>query len=272
MTTFETDATVAALGGITLAYDDAGRTGNRTTVLSGLDLTLTRGEFVALVGASGVGKSTLLRVIAGLSKPTAGNVAISAASSSRTRPVGLVFQEARLFPWRRIRSNVELGLEGLPLTAAERHARAQAALDLVGLGAYADRWPKQLSGGQRQRVGLARAFAVEPELLLMDEPFGALDAITRVGLQDELLRMWQQSRRTVLFVTHDIPEAVYLADRVLLLAGRPGSLKGSWNVAARVGRPRDRASPELADIAEDVRRQLGRSMALGDLPQTDYTI
>jgi NitT/TauT family transport system ATP-binding protein len=258
-------AAVATLDGIALAY---GTGAARAVVLERLDLALEAGQFVAVVGASGVGKSSLLRVLAGLAWPSAGTVALAGAPSDVRRPIGLVFQEPRLFPWRRVLANVELGLEGLALSRAERRARAAAALDLVGLADYAARWPYQLSGGQRQRVGLARALAVDPDLLLLDEPFGALDAITRAGLQDELLRVWERTRSTVLFVTHDIAEAVYLADRVVLLAGRPAAIAGSWRVDQR---PRDRGAVELLEVAEAIRRQLARSMP-ADRASLDYEI
>ncbi len=254
-------AAVATLDGIALGY---GAGAGRTMVLERLDLALEAGQFVAVVGASGVGKSSLLRVLAGLIGPTAGRVALAGAPSRQRRPIGLVFQEARLLPWRWVLANVELGLEGLALARVERTRRAAAALELVGLADYAARWPYQLSGGQRQRVALARALAVEPDLLLLDEPFGALDAITRASLQDELLRVWERTRRTVLFVTHDIAEAVYLADRVVLLAGHPASIAGSWTVDRR---PRDRGSIELLEVAEAIRRQLARSM-----PSTDRAL
>ncbi len=260
-------AAVASLDGVGLAY---GAGPARVAILEHLDLSLEAGQFVAVVGASGVGKSSLLRILAGLVRPSEGRVVLAGPSGGDARrPVGLVFQEPRLLPWRRVLANAALGLEGLGLTRAEREARARAALDLVGLADYARRWPYQLSGGQRQRVGLARALAVEPDLLLLDEPFGALDAITRASLQDELLRVWERTRRTVLFVTHDIAEAVYLADRVVLLAGRPASLAGSWQIDRR---PRDRGSVELIEIAEAVRRQLARSMPAPDRASLDYAI
>jgi NitT/TauT family transport system ATP-binding protein len=254
------------LDGIGLAY---GAGAERAMILEHLDLTLEAGQFVAVVGASGVGKSSLLRVLAGLVRPTTGHVALASPPTRQRRPIGLVFQEPRLLPWRRVLANVGLGLEGLDLTRAERETRARAALELVELADYEARWPYQLSGGQRQRVGLARALAVDPDLLLLDEPFGALDAITRASLQDELLRVWERTGRTILFVTHDIAEAVYLADRVVLLAGRPASLAGSWQVD---NRPRDRASIALLEVAEAVRRQLARSMPSPERTNPDYEI
>jgi NitT/TauT family transport system ATP-binding protein len=194
------------------------------TIFEDFDLAVARGEFVAVVGRSGVGKSTLLRILAGLAEPSAGRFALDVGRRPASRPTGLVFQDSRLLPWRRIRANVEFGLEGLDLARAERARRADAALELVGLSAHADKWPHQLSGGQRQRVALARALAVDPELLLMDEPFGALDAITRRALQDELLRVRARTGKTVIFVTHDVEEALYLADRVVVLAGSPARI------------------------------------------------
>ncbi len=228
-------------------------------VLAGLDLDLPRGGFTAVVGPSGVGKSTLLRVIAGLVPPGAGSVVLHARPAPDRRPVALVFQDARLMPWRRVAANVAFGLEGLRLDAAQRRARAAAALALVGLADQAGRFPSQLSGGQRQRVGLARALAVSPDLLLMDEPFSALDAITRHGLQDELLRVWRESGASVLFVTHDLDEAAYLADRVVLLAGSPARVVR--DVAIDVKRPRPRAG--LALQVADLRRALAETFTEG---------
>ncbi len=243
-------AAIATLRDVGLAYANKGST---TVVLAGLDLVIEQGEFVAIVGASGVGKSTLLRILAGLSSPSSGTVQVQSERSDTRRPCGLVFQEARLLPWRRILANVELGLEGLALTGAQRRQRAVDALQLVGLSDYARRWPYQLSGGQRQRVGLARALAVQPDLLLMDEPFAALDAITRASLQDELIALWQSQGKTVVFVTHDIDEAVYLADRVIILGGSPASVR---KVVAGGPRPRLRATQGLRDSAEAVKQQL----------------
>jgi NitT/TauT family transport system ATP-binding protein len=211
---------VIDIKGLSLAFE---RDGRRTEVLDRLDLAIERGSFVAIVGASGVGKSTLLRVLIGLARASAGEVSLR-TTSGRRQPLALVFQDSRLLPWRRVVDNVAFGLEGSGLGRAERRAKANEALGIVGLADLADRWPHQLSGGQRQRVSLARALAVEPEVLLMDEPFSALDAITRENLQDELVRIWRLTGKTILFVTHDIDEAIYLADRVVVLAGSPGRM------------------------------------------------
>ena len=240
-----------ALDRLSLAFE--GPAGD-VPIFVDFDLRVARGEFVAIVGRSGVGKSTLLRILAGLTRPSGGSFALDLARASGTRPAGLVFQDARLLPWRRIAANVELGLEGLGLARNARAARASAALELVGLSAHADKWPHQLSGGQRQRVALARALAVEPDLLLMDEPFAALDAITRRGLQDELLRIREATGKTILFVTHDVEEALYLADRVVVLAGSPARVRLDSPVPD--ARPRTREDLASSDLAAAIRRAL----------------
>ncbi|GAL97235.1 ABC transporter ATP-binding protein [Acetobacter tropicalis] len=228
---------VACLEDVGLSHD-----GGQTFILRHVSLSLLKGEFVALLGPSGVGKSTLLRVFMGLSNPTEGQVTEASQSAAgvaagqreagKRRAQALVFQDARLMPWRSVLGNVMFGLEGLALTRKEKQARALAALRLVGLEEAAERWPRRLSGGQRQRVGVARALTVDPDLLLMDEPFGALDPITRSALQDELLKIWQQTHKTVLFVTHDIEEAMKLATRIVVLSGSPAGITGELKVEA----------------------------------------
>ncbi len=241
---------VIDIRGLALAFE---RDGRRTEVLRDLDLAIGRGSFVAIVGASGVGKSTLLRVLIGLAKASAGRVSLATRSTAR-QPVALVFQDSRLLPWRRVIDNVAFGLEGSGLARRERRSRALEALRIVGLADLAQRWPHQLSGGQRQRVALARALAVEPEVLLMDEPFSALDAIAREALQDELIRIWQVTGKTILFVTHDIDEAIYLADRVVVLAGKPGRSVADNAIAA--ARPRHRWDAAASALVADIRTHL----------------
>ncbi|WP_153203580.1 ABC transporter ATP-binding protein [Niveispirillum sp. SYP-B3756] len=236
---------------LTLSFDsDRGR----TIVLKDFHLDIADGEFIAIVGASGVGKSTLLRVVAGLVRPTSGTVKRDNPERPGRRPYAMVFQDARLLPWRRVVKNVEFGLEGLGLTAEEKRRRAMEALALVGLADKADRWPHQLSGGQRQRVAIARALAVDPDLLMMDEPFGALDAITRQSLQDELIDLWQRTGKTILFVTHDIEEAVYLADRVVLLAGSPAGVRSADRINSV--RPRQRDDEAARHTVAEIRTRL----------------
>lgn len=231
------------------------------TVLEDLNLAVEKGEFVAIVGPSGAGKSTLLRVLAGLTFAFTGDVNVLIEPSEAKRPFSMVFQEARLLPWRKVLDNIMLGLEGLPVDKVEKEQRARAALRLVDLGDHAERWPHELSGGQRQRIGIARALAVEPDLLLMDEPFGALDAITRQGMQDELLRIWRETGKSILFVTHDIDEAVYLADRVLLLAGTPAHVTMEYEI--ETPRPRQRDGAEIVALTSKIRAGLSESYSYG---------
>ncbi|RME97709.1 MAG: ABC transporter ATP-binding protein [Alphaproteobacteria bacterium] len=230
-----------------------------TPIFEDLDLVIDKGEFVTLVGVSGAGKSTLLRVIADLIPPFRGQVSVDAPQTGAKRPIAMVFQAANLMPWRRVRDNITLGLEGIDVSPAEKEERVQRTLKLVGLEGYADRWPYQLSGGQQQRIGIARALAVDPDILLMDEPFGALDAITRTGLQDELLRIWQETGKSVLFVTHDIEEAVYLGDRVLLLGGKPARIVEEYKVD--IPRKSRRESAAFVKMTDRVRSGLQKAIA-----------
>jgi NitT/TauT family transport system ATP-binding protein len=239
-----------SIRGLSLSFEQDGR---RTDVLRALDLDIARGEFVALVGSSGVGKSTLLRVLMTLAQPTAGDLTVKPDPAAHTA-MALVFQDARLLPWRRVLANVAFGLEKTSATRPQRRDRALAALRLVGLEELADRWPWQLSGGQRQRVSLARALAVDPSILLMDEPFSALDVATRETLQDELIRIRAQTGKTILFVTHDIDEAVYLADRVVALGGKPGEVRAIRAIDAP--HPRKRGAFQLAEMAQTIKAEM----------------
>ena len=212
--------------------------GRRQKVLEDIDLQIAPGEFFVIVGPSGCGKTTFLRILQGLAKPTGGHASIGGrVVTGPGIDRGFVFQADALLPWRTVLGNALIGLEVNGTRAAEARSRTQGLLRLVGLGGFEAYYPRQLSGGMRQRVNLARALAVDPEVLLMDEPFSALDAQTREIMQTELTRIWEQGRKTVLFVTHQIDEAVFLSDRVLVFARRPGRLREIVNVAL----PRPRA-------------------------------
>ncbi|MBZ9797662.1 ABC transporter ATP-binding protein [Mesorhizobium sp. ES1-4] len=194
--------------------------------LDRLSLDIADGEFVTVVGPSGCGKSTALNIAAGLLKPSEGSVLVDGKAVEGPGPErGMIFQQYALFPWLTVRQNVEFGLRIKGVEASRRREIAERFIDLVGLRDFADALPKTLSGGMKQRCAIARAYAVDPSILLMDEPFGALDALTRVQLQDQLLDTWSRERRTVMFITHDVDEAVYLANRVIVMAARPGRLK-----------------------------------------------
>jgi NitT/TauT family transport system ATP-binding protein len=212
------------------------RSGHEVLALDGIDLTVAPREFVALLGPSGCGKSTLLNIIAGLLPPTAGQVFFEGERRPGRPPTAMVFQEFALFPWRTVQANVEFGLEELGVPRGERAARARRYLELAGLAGFEARYPHQLSGGMRQRVGIARALAVDPAVLLMDEPFSALDAQTRTLMMEELLSIWARTRQSILYVTHNIQEAVFMADRVVVLSRRPGRVLDI--VPVELARPR----------------------------------
>lgn len=198
--------------------------GEPLVALENINLTINPEEFVVLVGPSGCGKSTLLNMVAGLLSPSSGSIYVDELTEDRDPAIGVVFQEIGLFPWRTVAQNIEFGLEESGLSAAERAERVSRYMSLVGLNGFEQSFPHQLSGGMRQRVGIARALAIEPGVLLMDEPFSALDAQTRTLMQEELLEIWQKTRLSTLYVTHNIQEAVYLADRVVVLSSRPGRI------------------------------------------------
>lgn len=228
------------------------------TVIDGVSFDATPNEFVLIVGPSGCGKSTILRMVAALERPDGGTITIGGtAPDPRRHRIGFVFQGDSLLPWRTIEQNIALGLENLPVAAAERQSRTRGLVGLVGLEGFEGYFPYQLSGGMRQRAAVARAFAIEPEVLLMDEPFGSLDVQMRKALQAELMRVWERLKTTVLFVTHDVEEAVILADRVVVLSPRPARIRAL--VTVPLPRPRD---PLAAGFLE-IRRRL-EAMLHGD--------
>lgn len=205
-------------------------------------------EFVCIVGPSGCGKSTLLRLIAGLLKPTAGQITFSASNSSSKLQCAMVFQDQALFPWMTVVDNVAFGLEMQGVGRLERRARALDLLAKVGLSAFANSYPYELSGGMRQRVAILRAFLADPQILLMDEPFGSLDSQTRLVMQEELLRIWREYQKTVIYVTHDIEEAILLGDRILVMSGRPAQIR--QEIPIPLPRPRQLANRDHPDVAE----------------------
>jgi NitT/TauT family transport system ATP-binding protein len=200
------------------------RSGHAVEALTGVTFAVEAEELVAVVGPSGCGKSTLLNLLAGLLTPTTGRVGFEGALPAGRPATAMVFQEFALFPWRTVLGNVELGLEEAGYAKAERRRIARRWVEQTGLGGFETKYPHQLSGGMRQRVGIARALAVDPAVLLMDEPFSALDAQTRQLMQEELLAIWERTRKTILYVTHNIHEAVWMADRVVVLSRRPGQV------------------------------------------------
>lgn len=224
------------------------------TAVEDVSLDVADGEFVTVVGPSGCGKSTILNAAAGLLEPTSGRVLVDEEEVTGPSPrTGVIFQQYALFPWLTVRKNVEFGLELQKVPAKQRRHTVDHYLELVGLTAFAEALPKELSGGMKQRCAIARAYAVNPEILLMDEPFGALDALTRVHMQEQLLETWGRERRTVLFVTHDVDEAVYLASKVIVMAARPGRIYKVVDVGLPYPRDNDlRMTPEFSELRSQV--------------------
>lgn len=224
------------------------------SVLEDISLEIEKGEFISIVGTSGCGKSTLLKMIIGLDPPTEGHIRIDGREVVKpTIDCGMVFQEARLFPWLTVRENIEFGITR-PVSGGERERLVQQHIELVGLAGFEKALPKQLSGGMQQRVSIARALVNHPDILLLDEPFGALDALTRINMQNEVLKLWEHEKKTMVLVTHDIDEAVFLSDRIIVLSSRPGQIMDRIEVT--LPRPRERSSDEFLKIRSKIFKYL----------------
>jgi NitT/TauT family transport system ATP-binding protein len=234
--------------------------GERIEALRDAHLSVAKGEFVCLIGASGCGKSTLLRILAGFEQPTRGDALMWGVPITGPAPArGMVFQDYGLFPWLNVRRNIGFGPASRGRPAAEVRETVERFIALVGLQRFAEAFPHQLSGGMKQRVAIARVLANDAELVLMDEPFGALDAMTRERLQDELLEIWRRTGLTVVFVTHSIEEAIFLADRVVVMSPGPGRIDSEMRIA--LPRPRDVSAPEFNDIRRELGRRLHSNLA-----------
>jgi sulfonate transport system ATP-binding protein len=242
-----------------LAISQVGKTyADGTEALRGIQVTAADGEIVAILGGSGCGKTTLLRLVAGLDEPSAGEIRLDDQVISGTHPaVGAVFQEPRLLPWLTVTGNIAFG--GQALAAHERERRTEVLLERIGLATYGKRWPRDLSGGQQQRVAIARALIGHPGILLLDEPFSALDPFTRATQHRLVLELWRELRPTILMVTHDVDEAVFLADRILIMRPRPGQVHEAMQVDP--ARPRDRLAPAFDLMKRRVMRAIDRSLA-----------
>ncbi|MBS3649140.1 ABC transporter ATP-binding protein [Pseudaminobacter sp. 19-2017] len=248
---------VVAASGLSLTFQTSDGPVN---ALADVDLTIGKGEFVSFIGPSGCGKTTFLRVIADLEKPTAGSILVNGMTPEQARErraYGYVFQAAALFPWRTIERNVALPLEIMGLSQTEQRERVKRTLDLVNLTGFEKKYPWQLSGGMQQRASIARALAFDADLLLMDEPFGALDEIVRDHLNKQLLELWARTNKTICFVTHSIPEAVYLSTRIVVMSPRPGRVTDVIQSTLPKERPLHiRETPEFLEIAARVREGL----------------
>ncbi len=219
-------------------------------VLKNINLTVNEGEFVSIIGASGCGKSTLIRLIAGLDTPTSGEIYVGGKMVLRPSvDTGFIFQDSRLYPWLSVEKNIGFGIHE-NISKEEKNVRIQRYIDMVELTGFEKSLPKQLSGGMQQRVSIARTLVNEPSVLLLDEPFGALDALTRINMQNEILKIWKTERTTMLLITHDIDEAIFVSDRIVVLANRPGEIGKIINV--KMSKPRDRSSSDFMSIRREI--------------------
>lgn len=226
-----------------------------THALSDINLEIEEGEFVCVLGSSGCGKSTLLEIVAGLLKQTGGKILMDGrALDGPSKDIGVVFQDSSLFPWRTVRKNIEFGLEISKKTQMEKIEMVDKYIHMMGLTGFADRYPHQLSGGMRQRVGLARTLVNSPAVLLMDEPLGALDYMTRQTIQDEIIDLWQREKKTMIFITHDVSEAVYLGTRVVLFSPRPGRVSNIYSI--QIDRPRSRTDVRQLELIEEIQNRI----------------
>jgi NitT/TauT family transport system ATP-binding protein len=259
----QADAPKIAVRGLSKGFRLRG--GQQVQALRGIELEIADGEFVSIIGASGCGKTTLLRIIGGFEQADEGRVEIASNPSDSGLVTSTVFQEDSVFPWLTAQENVGYGLRIRKVAPARRKELVDHFIETVGLGAFRDAYPSQLSGGMRQRVSVARAFANEPEVLLMDEPFGALDEQTRLVLQDEILRLWSEHRRTVLFVTHNLDEAITLSDRIVVLGARPGRVRAV--IPVELPRPRNvialRSNPRYGQLYQQLWDLLQDDVAAG---------
>ena len=232
-------------------------------VIKGIDLSVKRGSFVTLIGPSGCGKSTLLNIISGMVRPTEGKVTLDGVPVTKPDPtkIAMVFQESNLYPWKTVLKNVEFGLEFRNVPKDERRSRAEKYIDLVGISEFKNYFPIQISGGMQQRVSIARALALETEMVMMDEPFGALDEQSRLVLGSELTNIWEKTQKTIVFVTHSLTEAAYLSDEIVVMSSRPGRIKEI--IINDVKRPRDPVSTELGEI----RRRLWEHISVEAMQQ-----
>ena len=259
------DTSVIEINGLSLTFET---NDGDVHALSNIDLDVKPGEFVSLIGPSGCGKTTLLRTIADLEQPTTGDISVNGVSpheARMSRAYGYVFQAAALYPWRTIARNVSLPLEIMGLDGATRQKRVAENLELVNLQGFENKFPWQLSGGMQQRASIARALAVEPDLLLMDEPFGALDEIVRDHLNEQLLKLWAKTNKTIIFVTHSIPEAVYLSSKIVVMSPRPGRIHDIIDSTLPKDRTLDiRETTEFHEIAHRVREGLRQGHSYED--------